>query len=125
MISSALNSNINNNSKLQTTCIHKLETVFLQNEICEFKDNSYFFQGIRGNFEGMTNYSVNFQFKYFNWNFEFSLSYDQLEYYILRNENILKRCNLEDYTSDEEEMIGTFIKYLKKDMEELDIPFNK
>jgi hypothetical protein len=47
-----------------------------------------------------------------------------LEYFILTNSKTVGKCNLEDYTEDENEMILTFIKYLKKDLVKLEIPFN-
>ncbi|MEO8255583.1 MAG: hypothetical protein ABI554_14485, partial [Flavobacterium sp.] len=54
--------------------------------------------------------------------FEFNLAYDQLEYYISKNNELLKECNLEDFWEDKI-LIEKFITYLKKDLKKLNVSF--
>jgi hypothetical protein len=124
MITTVLEKNKEYNSYLQTNTIRLLENIFSKVDIINFENNSYLFQGVRGRFEGIDNYSICFKFGYNGFIFEFDLAYDQLEYYISKNGKLLKECNLEDYTEDENEMANTFIKYLKKDLNKLKIPYN-
>lgn len=123
MISSVLKYRKEYNSTLQVKCVKALENIFIENEIKFFKNKSYLFKGVRGKFEGADNYSIYFTFEYCGFFIEFDLAYDQLEFYILKENKILKECNLEDYTEIIEEMVETFIKYLVRDMEILNIPY--
>lgn len=120
MIISVLQSNQEYNSQLQINCINSLDKIFIQNQILNFKENSYFFVGVRGKYDGKTNYSICFEFNYFDYFIEFYIIYDQLEYYISKNGRLLKECNLEDFWEDKI-MIEKFIAYLKKDLNKLKI----
>lgn len=123
MISQVLKDNNENNSELQIKSVMYLEKIFDLSEIKNLEIKNYYFIGTRGKFNGIENYSLFFNFNYYKCFFEFYLSYDQLEYYILRNNKILKRCNLEDYTENVDEMSETYMNYLKRDMKKLNLPF--
>lgn len=122
MIGSVLKYREEYNSDMQVICVLALEKIFIDNEIKCFKNESYLFKGVRGKFYCLDNYSMYFTFEYFSFFFEFYLIYDQLEYYISKENSILKECNLEDYTEDIDEMVETFIKYLVNDLRKLSIP---
>jgi hypothetical protein len=107
--------------KIQILALDKLENLFYLENIKNIKNEDYFFIGNRGSFDGKENYTIKITLFYFNYNFEFYLSYDQLEYYITKDGKKLKECNLEDFW-EEDIHIEKFINYLKKDLKSLDIP---
>lgn len=110
-------------SNFQFETINYIEKIFYVKEILQFKNKSYLFKGVRGKYDGLNNLALYFTFTYFDFDFEFIISYDQLEYYILRENSILKKCNLEDYTNNENEIILKFIEYLTTDLKSLEIIF--
>ncbi len=124
MISSVLNNNENQKSKLQLDCISFLIQTFISIEIKNLIIKNYFFKGVRGRFDGLNNYCISFDFIYFDYLFEFNLAFDQLEYYISKQGGTIKECNLEDFWEDKI-MIEKFITYLKNDLKKLEIPFNE
>ena len=85
MINSVLDYKKINNSQLQTNCVLLLDRLFIRNTIINFTINNYFFEGVRGDFDKLSNYCICFDFSYFDYSIEFYLSYDQLEYYIIKN----------------------------------------
>ncbi len=124
MIKIALKENEADNSQLQVSCINELDGIFFHDKIQSFNEKNYFFNGVRGKYDGIKNYSICFEFDYCDFFFEFYLSYDQLEFYISKDGKIIRECNLEDFWEDRI-MIEKFITYLKKDLKRLEIPFNE
>jgi hypothetical protein len=124
MFNSVLDYNNNQNSQLQIDCVSFLNNIFLNIEIKNLIIKNYLFKGVRGKFDGLNNYSLSFDFNYFDYYFEFNLSFDQLEYYISKDDELLKECNLEDFWEDKI-LIEKFITYLKKDLKKLEILFNE
>jgi len=121
------NSLLKNDSKfsyLQKSCINKIADIFDCNLAGELRDESYYFTGVRGRFQDKENYCACFNFDYQNYNFQFYLSYDQLEYYILKKTDKIVECNLEDFWEDDI-MTLKFITSLKKDLDRLKVPCNK
>ncbi|MPT33651.1 MAG: hypothetical protein E2604_00840 [Flavobacterium sp.] len=97
MINSVLDYDHKSNSQLQIDCILSLDkTLKFENSTNVVVEN-YFFEGVRGKYATLKNYCICFNFDYFNYLIEFHLSYDQLEYYITKNDELLKKCNLEDF----------------------------
>jgi hypothetical protein len=115
---------VDNLKEIQLLVLANLELIFSDELISDFQCEVFNGKGERGNYYGKLNKLLNLNFIFFEFNFEFYLFYDQLEYYILKNKKVIKSCNLEDYTADEEEMSNTFIKYLKNDMKKLKILFS-
>ena len=69
--------------------------------------------GERGVYENEENQMILIAFDYLNvYQMQFNLYYDQLEFYICKGEKVVAKCNLEDYTRDENKMIATFVNYL-------------
>ena len=87
MIKNILNNNKKITSNLQINCVNFLNEIFIENEIKEFHEKSFIFKGLRGKFQDLNNYSLNFEYNYFQYFFEFYLSYDQLEYFIVKQNN--------------------------------------
>ena len=110
---------------LQVLSMKEIDSIFVEDEIQNIQCEADYGIGERGYYEGKDNLLVKVSFRYFrDFCFEFYLYYDQLEYYVFTNSKILKKCNLEDFTEDEKEMTSVFIKYLKKDLNKLKIPYN-
>ncbi|WP_306350834.1 hypothetical protein [Flavobacterium sp. '19STA2R22 D10 B1'] len=122
MINTVFNQEVGIKSKLQNDCVVLLYKIFIEERIYNLSVRSYKFLGVRGKYEGKINYSICFDFDYFEHSIEFNLSYDQLEFYITKNDKLLKQCNLEDFWEDNL-MIKKFINILKKELENLRIPF--
>lgn len=120
MLNSVLNYNEDENSQLQIDCVSFLNDVFTSIDIKNLIIKNYSFKGVRGGFDGLDNYSISFEFNYYDYLFEFNLAYDQLEYYISKSNKLLKECNLEDFWEDKI-LIEKFITYLKKDLKKLNI----
>jgi hypothetical protein len=108
--------------KIQLRAADKLNELFILKNIKNFKYEVEKFEGVRGYYLDRFNLVISYYFDYLNYFISIHLYYDQMEYYISKNGKILKECNLEDYTEDENEMADTFIKYLKKDLNKLKIP---
>lgn len=109
---------------LQEKVIVSIDKIFNLECISKLNYNYEVGIGERGSYLGKENYLFSVKFTYVqNYCFEFYFFYDQLEYFILEENNILKRCNLEDYTDNIDKMIDTFIKYLKSDLTKLNVPF--
>lgn len=109
-------------SALQLNCLNKIHYIFIEEKLNNLIVDNYYFIGVRGNYEGKENYCLHFSFNYYSYYIEFYLCYDQLEYYISKENRTLKECNLEDFWKDDI-MVNKFIDYLKRDLKKLNIPF--
>lgn len=110
---------------IQILILEALDLLFQQNDISNVQIEHTIGIGERGDYENEENHLLKISLNYTDFYvFEFYLYYDQLEYYIYKNSKIVGKCNLEDYTTNEDEMAYTFIKYLRKDLSKLKIPFN-
>lgn len=110
---------------IQLLTIETLDLIFQEYNMSNIHIGYEIGIGERGIYENEENHLLKINFEYINlYVFQFYLYYDQLEYYIFNNSKIVGKCNLEDYTENEEEMIFTFVKYLRKDLVKLNIPFN-
>ncbi|RTY85519.1 hypothetical protein [Flavobacterium sp. RSP15] len=111
---------------IQKLTFETLDKLFQEHNISNIKIEYEIGTGERGNYEDEENHLLKINFDYIDlYTFEFYLYYDQLEFYILKNLEIVGKCNLEDYTEDENEMVATFIKYLKRTLIKLEVPFNE
>lgn len=108
--------------RLQEFTLSKLDYIFNSKHIQNLTFSTEIGIGERGQFEGIENLMILIVFDY-TYHFEFALYYDQLEYFIFNKEIILKKCTLEDYIEDSNEIVETFIKYLIRDIEKLSIPY--
>lgn len=110
---------------IQLLACKELDLIFQEFNISNIQIESEIGIGERGVYENKENYLLKLKFSYANsYIFEFYFYYDQLEYYIIKNSKTLGKCNLEDYTDEVNEMVFIFMKYLKKDLIKLNIPFN-
>jgi hypothetical protein len=93
----------------QKRTLDLITSIFKKSEISNLKINYIEGKGVRGKYEDLENNQLELYFYYFNYNFEFFLSFDQLEYYIFKDGKKLKECNLEDFW-EEDVHIEKFIK---------------
>ncbi|MGB3344904.1 MAG: hypothetical protein WBA61_13435 [Aequorivita sp.] len=108
---------------LQDIALQKINDIFISQFILNLHFNHEIGIGERGNYDGIENHLFSIKFDYIkNYHINFFLYYDQLEYYISKNNKTLKECNLEDFWEDNI-MIEKFLNYLKTDMKKLGIPY--
>lgn len=121
MIDLVLADNRQDVSEMQLNCLKRIYFLF-EKDIWNLIVDNYYFTGVRGKYDVKENYCLHFKFCYYEYDFEFYLCYDQLEFYITKEKKILKECNLEDFWKDTI-MIEKFINYLKNSMMKLNIPY--
>ncbi|MBT0552590.1 hypothetical protein [Riemerella anatipestifer] len=109
--------------ELQTLAMINLKKVFYEENIIDYYTEIEKFIGVRGIYTDKENVVISHVFSYYNFNIEIYLYYDQLEYYISKNNKILKKCLLEDFWTIEIH-VSKFIVNLKSDLTLLNIPFN-
>lgn len=107
-----------NLSSLQIKCIQELTKIFDQLYIKNFSFLDYFYNGTFGKYQGKEVYTVEVKFLYKLYCFKFIIAYNQLEYYISKDEKIIFECNLEDFWR-EEVFLKKYLDFLQKDLEKI------
>lgn len=109
--------------ELQTLAMINLKKIFYEENIIDYYVEIEKFIGVRGIYTDKENVVISHVFSYYNFNIEIYLYYDQLEYYISKNNKVLKKCLLEDFWTIEIH-VSKFIENLKNDLTLLNIPVN-
>lgn len=104
--------------EVQVDCLVRLKLFFQDIEVQSLQVDNFYYTGVRGKYYEQTQYCLHFCFNSINYNFEFYLHYDQLEFYITKNHKIIKKCILEDFW-EPEVMVTKFFDYLQRCVDKL------
>lgn len=107
-----------NLSSLQVKCLNDLANIFDESQIEGFSYEDYFYDGTFGKYQGKGIYAVDIKLRYKFYDFEFIITYNQLEYYISNKGKIIFECNLEDFWEDDI-FLKKYLGFLQADLKKI------
>lgn len=98
-------------NNLQRLAIERLQHIFQNKEISNLGLEIHYNEGVNGIYDGQLNIMIEIKFAINLFCFEFYFHFDQLEFYISKNNVTLYRCIVEDFYP-ENKMIEVFYSRL-------------